>query len=387
MATKGVGAEAMQGSRVVGTGQAATGRVIGLGSAPGVGSFTSHRRDIGGFRQSGAQSLCIRAHRSDCADGRLVSIVVPALNEQAALPLLADALDRALGDVAHEIIVVDDGSTDATWSVIENLVRRRPAWRGIRLTRRFGHQAALLAGIRCARGDAVITLDADGQHPPACLPGMIRAWRGGARVVQMVRDDGGAASWFKRSTSRLFYQVYSRCCESPIHPASADFRLMDRSVVDLVTSAEGNVPFLRGLVPWLGHSTVYARFRPSGRYNGRTKYSLLRMAQLAIHGVMSFSMAPLRLATGAGLIVGALALVYLIYVTGVGLFSGRAVPGWASIAGLVALVGGVQLLCLGLLGEYVGRLYMLHQARPPFVVAETVGCSRATNRRECIHAG
>lgn len=302
-----------------------------------------------------------------------LSIVLPALNEAAALPLLIGEIETALSGESYELVLVDDGSDDATWTVIRAVLADRPQWQAVRLSRRFGHQAALLAGLAAARGRAVISMDADGQHPPEQLPEMVRRWRDGARVVQAVRASDARGGTLKALTSRGFYRVFGRLCEAPMRSGAADFRLLDRAVVATVLRASQTAPFLRGLIPWLGFETHHIMYEPCSRIAGRTKYSLRRMARLATDGMVSFSVAPLRLATLVGAAVGALALADLIYIVAVALWDGRAVPGWASTVGLVALLGAVQLFSIGLLGEYVGRTYLALLNRPPYVVAERIG--------------
>lgn len=309
-------------------------------------------------------------HHADAAPE--ISIILPVLNEAESLPRLIAQIEAALNGISHELIFVDDGSTDASWDLIQFAVADRPAWQAVRLTRRFGHQSALLAGLAAARGRAVITMDADGQHPPRLLPRMIEHWRTGARVVQTRRSDQTQAGLLKRLTSRGFYALFSRLCECNIKPGTADFRLLDRRVVDAILTMRGPTPFLRGLIPWLGFETVELPYEPSLRIGGTTKFSMRRMWRLAMDGLLSFSIVPIRLGIWTGLSIGILALIYLCYVAVVGIFSPAAVPGWASTAGLVALLGGVQLFCIGLLGEYLGRLYLGHLDRPRFVVGDSI---------------
>ena len=311
--------------------------------------------------------------RKSPTDAPTISIVIPMLNEQASVPQLIEQIETALGGTSYEVIFVDDGSDDDSWRVIQESLHHHPQWQGLRLSRRFGHQAALFAGLSAARGQAVIMMDADGQHPAHLIPDMIERWHQGARVVQMIRAESKDAPWLKQMTARSFYRVFSVLCEVPITEAAADFRLLDRSVVDLVLQGRGPTPFLRGLVPWLGLPTVELTYEPQDRFAGRTKYSFARMTRLALHGLLSFSIVPLRLGIWIGLMFATLAFGYLCYIIWTALFNEAAVPGWASIAGLVALLGGIQLFCVGLLGEYVGRLYTAQLDRPRFVVEQALG--------------
>lgn len=317
--------------------------------------------------------MLTRRYKPDC------SIILPCLNEEDSLPALVADIVRVMGRERYELVFVDDGSKDGTWSVISAFLSEEPGWQGVRLTRPFGHQAALLAGLSAAKGAAIITLDADGQHPPEWLPRMLREWRHGAKVVQMVRRQSDDGALLKRITSRLFYRVYGRLCDIGIVAASADFRLLDRDVVDTILSMKGPVPFLRGLIPWLGCETVEVGYVAKSRIAGESEYSFHRMVRLALDGVLSFTIVPLRLGIWMGALIGLMSFLYLCYIAGVGLFSEAAVPGWASTAGLMALLGGTQLFCVGLLGEYLGRLYINNLGRPPFVIRERRGSSLAVH--------
>ncbi len=307
--------------------------------------------------------------------------MLPCLNEGAGLIPLAAQIEAAMSGSRYEAVFVDDGSTDDTWLVIQEIVRRHPHWQGLRLTRRFGHQAAVLAGLQAARGEALVTMDADGQHPPRLIPEMLTLWRQGAKVVQTIRPPGTQETWCKRVASGLFYRLFSLLCDVPVH--AADFRLLDRRVVDAILGTGGPLPFLRGLIPWMGWPTAEIAFVPEPRLAGKTKYSLYNLLRLAFDGIMSFSIVPLRLGIWAGLLLSVLSFAYLGYIAGVRIFADVTTPGWASIAGLLSLLGGVQLLCIGLLGEYLGRLYVASLDRPRYIVAESI-VAAVTTSEECI---
>jgi glycosyltransferase involved in cell wall biosynthesis len=313
--------------------------------------------------------------KQDMSKTPVLSVVMPAYNEAESLPATIERTTAALsqlGALAYEIILVDDGSDDNTWGVIGELSGQWPALRGLRFSRNFGHQAALLAGIRSARGQAVITLDSDGQHPPELIPKMLEKWRGGAAVVQGLRVDEKGTGALKRSSSGWFYRLYSWLTDTRIPPGSADFRLLDRSVVEVIRAHPRSALFLRGFVPWIGLPTEYIEFVPDARTAGTTKYSPGRMFGLARQGIMSFSIKPLRLASLTGGVTCMLALAYLVYTIAIRLFGAPTdyVPGWASVAGLLSLLGGLQLLIMGILGEYIGMIFMAEQDRPAFVVAD-----------------
>jgi glycosyltransferase involved in cell wall biosynthesis len=304
------------------------------------------------------------------AEALTVSVVMPAHNEEGSLQRVVADVSRNIRAWSHEIIIVDDGSADGTWAVIQALKRELPQVRGIRLTRNFGHQAALVAGLRAATGSGVIMMDADGQHPPDVIPAFIDAWQQGGRVVQGVRVSTRDESWLKRKTSDAFYRIWSALSGVRIVRGTADFRLLDRRAVDIVLRNSGSLVFLRGLIPWLGYEVSYVRFEAKRRFAGKTSYSLARMIRLSVDGLTAFSVVPLRLAIALGISISALSIAYLVYVIFIWFYSSRVVSGWASVASLVALVGGIQLFTIGVLGEYVGRIFLRTVDRPLFVVAE-----------------
>ena len=315
-----------------------------------------------------------------------ISVVLPVHEEAGALAPVVGRVAAALASESHEIVLVDDGSRDASWEVMRELGAALPQLRGIRFTRNFGHQSAILAGLLAARGHAVIMMDSDGQHPPELLPELISRWRAGAPVVQAIRTGSAEEGVLKRGTSRLFYRVFTWLAGVEIARGSADFRLLARPVLDTVLASAGPLLFLRGLIPWLGFPAETVPFTVQRRLAGRSSYDLRRMLRLSIHGLLGFSINPLRLASALGIAVSLLAFAYLAYILGIWLTSDEVVPGWASTAGLLALLGGIQLLTLGILGEYVGRLFVANQERPPFVIREQFGdvSARAVGR---VHPG
>lgn len=307
------------------------------------------------------------------ARGPELTVVLPVHDEANALAAVVRRVVDALAGESCEIVLVDDGSRDASWQVIGALRAELPQVTGIRFTRNFGHQAAILAGLVAARGDAVIMMDSDGQHPPELLPRLVAAWRAGAPVVQGIRTGEADAGAFKRGTSRLFYRLFTALAGVRIPRGSADFRLLDRAVVDRVLASSGPLLFLRGLIPWLGFEATMVPFAVERRIAGRSSYDLRRMVRFSVHGLLGFSINPLRLASALGVTISALSFLYLAYVVAIWFTSREVVPGWASTAGLLAFLGGVQLLTLGILGEYVGRLFVANLGRPPFVVREQLG--------------
>lgn len=302
-----------------------------------------------------------------------ISVVLPVHEEAGALATVVGRVAAALGEESHEIILVDDGSRDASWDVALALRTAYPQLVGIRFTRNFGHQSAILAGLAAARGEAVIMMDSDGQHPPELLSELVARWRGGAVVVQGIRTGATDESAFKRGSSSLFYRAFTALAGVRIPRGSADFRLLSRPVLEKVLASSGPLLFLRGLIPWLGFQAENVEFTVEARLAGRTSYSLRRMIQLSVHGLLGFSINPLRFASVMGIAVSLLAFAYLLYIVAIWLTSREVVPGWASTAGLLAFLGGIQLLTLGILGEYVGRIFTAHLDRPPFVIREQFG--------------
>jgi dolichol-phosphate mannosyltransferase len=299
----------------------------------------------------------------------LVSVVLPACNEEAALPLVVPAVLEALQGYDTELIILDDGSSDGTWLQIERLASRHAGIRGLRFTRNFGHQAAILAGLLAARGDLVIVMDADGQHPPSLIPTLLERWQEGYPVVQAVRS-AASDRGIKGLLSRAFYRVLHSLSGVDVPPGSADFRLLSRPVVDTVLRSSGHLLFLRGLVPYLGYKAAYVPFTAPARIAGTTSYTWRKMARLSIDGLLSFSVVPLRAAIAAGVLVSLASFVYLVYIVVIWLTASGVVPGWASTVGLLSLLGGIQLLTLGVIGEYLGRLFLSSLNRPAFVIRE-----------------
>jgi len=301
-----------------------------------------------------------------------VSLVVPAYCEQGNLAKLHEEVVAALGEITWELIIIDDGSTDDTWNEVFALHREDPRVKGLRLSRNFGHQYALFAGLANAAGEAVITMDADLQHPPAVIPQLLRRWREGSKIVHTVRIDHETIPWMKKFSSRMFYRIFSYLSGSDLSAGMADFRLLDRQVVDeLLQFNEGHL-FLRGLIHWVGYPSSKLEFRCRDRFSGKSKYNLRKMVKFACIGVTSFSIVPLRLAIFLGLVTSLVAFCGLVYAI-VGKLLGKAVPGWASTIGIESLLFGILFIILGIIGEYIGRILEEVRRRPRFIIDERVG--------------
>ena len=300
-----------------------------------------------------------------------VSVVVPACNEQGNVSVLAAELETVLAEEDHEIIFVDDGSTDGTLATVRELCETRPEVGFLSLSRNFGHQNAIKAGIDHARGDCVITIDADLQHPPQLIPEMLEKWREGYDVVNTIRRNGSTLPLFKRASSRFFYAVLNLVSEVRVEEGTADFRLLDRRVVDVLCGLNESGLFYRGLIPWTGFRTIGLPYSPRCRHAGKTKYSISRMLGFAVSGLVSFSVLPLRLATIVGWIMALGGFGIGIKAVIEYLFTRNTVPGWASTIVAVVFVGGIQLIMLGIIGEYVGRLFIQAKHRPHYIVRES----------------
>ena len=300
-----------------------------------------------------------------------ISIVLPAHNEAGNIAPMRAAIAQAMAPIGdYEIVFVDDGSADATLASIRDAARD-PLVRYVSFTRNFGHQAALRAGLRHARGRAVIVMDADFEHPPELIPQLIAAWRGGARIVATRREDAATVSAAKRMSSRLYYRILDAIGDVRIEPGSADYMLLDRAVVDVVNAIEDQDVFLRGLVRWLGFPLVTIPYARGLRQHGDSKYSLRLMVELALTGIAAHSVRPLRFAIWLALGFAALGLIFVVYALVSFLFVQHTVAGWSSIVAVIAILGAAQLLVLGIIGEYVGRILRETRRRPSYIVAET----------------
>jgi glycosyltransferase involved in cell wall biosynthesis len=301
-----------------------------------------------------------------------ISIILPAHNEAGVLPELMERLDSVLGSLSQdfEVICVDDGSTDGTWDIIERRAASDPRYRGLRLSRNFGHQIALTAGLWASEGEAVITMDADLQHPPEVIPTLLTKAGEGFDVVTATRRLVDAEGWFKVTSARIFYRLINRLTALDLPNGGADFRYMSRTIVDAMLQMPERHRFLRGMARWVGYRHATVEYERALRPAGETKYTFRRMLRFAWDAIVGFSALPLRIASVLGLIVSMLGGLYAIYVIGVNLFTDDTVPGWTSVVVAVLVLGGVQLACIGIIGQYLGRMYEEIKGRPLFIVWE-----------------
>jgi len=305
----------------------------------------------------------------------MVSVVVPVLDEEEVLPELLTRLRGVLDTLpgGSEVWFVDDGSTDRTAALVEEAHAADPRVKLLQLSRNFGHAAAITAGLDRARGDAVVLMDADLQDPPELIPDMVALYREGFDVVQARRSSRRGETAFKRLTAWLFYRLMGVVTDEGLAANVGEFRLMSRPVVDALRELRERHRLVRGLVSWVGFRQTTLDFERPGRAAGRTKFPLSRMLRLSLDGVTSFSAAPLRLATFLG-VMGLLAGIgYAGYAVYIGYIRGLGVPGWTSLVILNIFFSGVVLVCLGLIGEYVGRIVEEVNRRPLYVVRRQVG--------------
>jgi dolichol-phosphate mannosyltransferase len=305
-----------------------------------------------------------------------LSVVIPCFNEEACLPELhrrvRAAARAAVGD-SYEMVLVNDGSRDRSWAAMEELARADPRMVAINLSRNHGHQLALTAGLDLCSGERILIIDADLQDPPELLGEMMAEMdRQGADVVYAVRRARAGETAFKKGTAKLFYRLLSRLTDVEIPVDAGDFRLMSRRALDALLSLPEQARFIRGMVAWVGFRQVPLAYDRAERFSGVTKYPLGKMIAFALDAVTGFSTAPLRMASHVGLWLVAASVLLIAYI-GIGWLAGSTIPGWTSLMLVVVVLGAVQMLVLGLIGEYLGRLYIEAKRRPLYIVSDIAG--------------
>ena len=305
-----------------------------------------------------------------------VSVVVPLYNEEGNVAVFVDALTRCLKELEarYEVILVDDGSQDQTWSYVRVAGLKDSRIKGVSLSRNFGHQNAIFTGLHYASGNPIITMDGDMQHPPETIADLYEAWRSGYKVVETMRIESKDSSVFKRYTSRWFYKIFSALSGLPMTKGTSDFRLIDRQVAEAMKEMRDADLFLRGIAKWVGFPRTTIEYQAADRYSGRTKFSLFKMIRFSIASLLSFSLVPLRLGMWLGVITSFLAFLELAYIL-VRYFQGGAVSGWASIMTVISFMFGILFILVGLLGTYLGSIFETVKNRPRFLVNETSGFS------------
>lgn len=301
-----------------------------------------------------------------------ISIVIPLYNEALNLQPLYNELIKVLDEnnLVYEIIFVDDGSHDKSFEIIKQLSSKDKRVNGISLSRNFGHQTAIMAGIAKANGETVITMDADLQHPPRLIPKLYAKYKQGFDIVNTRRTYHEKTGFLKKITSALFYKIINFLAEIRIEPASSDFRLMSRKVTDAFNQIQERDRFTRGLVGWMGFSQAVVSYCARSRYSGKSKYTVIKMLRFAIDGITSFSSKPLRMSLYLGLLVFLIGVIYAVFII-VSYVNGATVEGWTSTILTILFIGGFQLLSIGIVGEYIARIFNEAKGRPHYFLKDS----------------
>lgn len=308
-----------------------------------------------------------------------ISIVVPLYNEELVIGEMARRLTEAMDGTGldYEILMVNDGSRDRTAELARDICAADPRFKLIGFSRNFGHQFAITAGMDRSSGAAVVVIDADLQDPPEVIPEMIAKWREGYQVVYGVREKREGESWFKLATAKIFYRVLKRLTSVEIPVDTGDFRLVDRRVLDEFNRMRERSRFVRGMVSWVGFKQGAVTYVRHQRHAGETKYPFSKMLKFAVDGLLAFSQVPLKLASGLGLAASLVSFVFMVYGVVVKYVAPETViPGWSSTFSAILFLGGIQLICLGVLGEYIGRIYEEIKNRPLYIVDEEVNFNK-----------
>ncbi len=303
---------------------------------------------------------------------KLISVVIPSYNEQDNVVLLANKVVEQLeGKYDYELIFVDDGSSDGTLENLKKLNQQNSKIHYLSFSRNFGHQKALRCGLAYANGDAVISMDADMQHPPYMIPQLIEKWEEGYDIVYTQRLDTKDVGIFKRSTSSFFYKLTSRLADIEMEEGTADFRLLDRKVANIINRTGESNLFIRGFIVWMGFKKHKIAYKPEARHSGVTKYTFRKMFLFALNGITSFSVKPLYISIVLGLVISLCSFIYALYAIYNYFFKTGVVDGWTSLLVSVLFIGGLQLIILGIIGEYLGKLFMQTKNRPDYIVSES----------------
>ena len=301
-----------------------------------------------------------------------ISIVIPVCNEEANVSIITVALKNIFSGLSYPytITFVDDGSTDGTLNEIKKIAAENSHVFFISLARNFGHQNALKAALDMADGDGVIMMDGDMQHPPDLIPEMIAQWEAGYDIVYTIRKDHKEMPLMKRKTSNMFYNLINNLSDIELEPGTADFRLMDKKVVEIFRVFTETDLFMRGIVKWMGFNQIGIEYDPAQRTRGKSKFTLKKMIRFALQGITSFSTRPLYIAAYLGFIFSLLSLLYVPYIIW-SIYFGHAISGWASVIATIAFFGGLQLMILGIIGMYLGKLFVQSKQRPHYIVKES----------------
>ncbi len=302
----------------------------------------------------------------------LLSIVIPFYNETENIIALYESLMEALCDYNYEVVFVDDGSTDTTLNKIKEIHTQNPYIKYISFSRNFGHQNALKAGLDSAKGDCVISMDADLQHPPELIKKLVSKWQEGFDVVYTIRKDNKKTGFLKKLTSALFYRLIKSFSNTKIHKGAADFRLLDKRVIEEIKAIKENYLFIRGLISWMGFEQTQVEYLSQERFAGKTKYNFRKMWKFAFSGITSFSTKPLQISTIIGFVIAFAAFIYGIYAIIASLFTDINIEtGWTSLVVSVLFIGGLQLIMIGIIGEYLGKMFIENKRRPNYIIKES----------------
>jgi len=323
----------------------------------------------------------------------LLSIIIPVYNEREVLPLCLQKLDSVIKqlDISTEYLFIDDGSQDGSSEYLAEQVNKAATIHIIKLSRNFGKESALSAGIDHARGDAVIIIDADLQDPPELIPEMVAQWQQGADVVLMQRRSRAGESWLKRSTAHLFYRLLQRISHTHIPEDTGDFRLMSKRAVEALKQLPERNRFMKGLFAWVGMPTVVLKYDRHPRAAGTSKWDYLGLLQLAFEGITSFSISPLRWAMAIGILASLIGATFGLWVIFKAAIMGDPVQGYPSLISIITFLGGIQLLAIGIVGEYVGKTYIEAKQRPNYLVCDVIHAPNIINMhtdnpKEATHA-
>jgi len=308
-------------------------------------------------------------------DQPVYSVIIPAYNEQEVISETYARLTKVMTGLSesYELIFINDGSIDQTAQIIAGFCENDPTVRLINFSRNFGHMSAISAGMDNAGGQAIFIIDADLQDPPEVFPDMVSKWKEGYHVVYGKRIKRKGESWFKRWSAKIFYRILRRLTSVDLPPDTGEFRLIDRRVCDAVNKLPEKSRYIRGLVSWVGFKQIPVEYEREKRFAGITKYPFKKMAAFAMDAIASFSYKPLKLATTLGFTISMLSFAYIIYIIYERIFTDRTVTGWASTIAVILFTQGIVLMLLGLMGEYIGRIYKELQNRPNYIIQEIIG--------------
>ena len=316
-------------------------------------------------------------------DMKTITILVPCYNEENSLDLFYDRLQGVLSNIGGykvELLLINDGSTDNTLAKMQELHAKDPSVSYLSLSRNFGKESAMLAGLDYAEGDAVILMDVDLQDPPELIPEMLQEWENGYDDVYARRRSRAGETWLKKASAHYYYRLLQKFADIDIPADVGDFRLLDRQAVNALCSLREKQRYTKGLFSWIGYKKKELLFDRDPRAAGNSKMSFIKLFSLAVDGITSFSVAPLRLASVLGLLISSVAFVYLLFVIGKTLLFGDPVAGYPSMVSIILFIGGIQLIVLGIIGEYVGRIFYEAKGRPDYLVSEYNGIKIVSER-------